>query len=195
MSWRQLDIKRWYQFSDYDVTVWQPPIDDFWQVILKILNKAIVWFWRWPYESGHFWNHILYSCTFFYMNRPFVQTKTVNPLTETAYFWNRTPEWFRTLSTRIRVAKYPASKMLKFSFSIKVYISNDIFNCHYYTYVTRASIIVCFFCTILFGLESHNLRRDNRLKIICRRQYITTKFYTYHFCHHDCSLQCQNVRL
>ena len=31
-------------------------------------------------------------------------------------FLNRTPEWFRTLSTLIRVAKYPASKMLKFSF-------------------------------------------------------------------------------
>ena len=134
---------------------------------------------------------------FFYMNRPFVQTKTVNPLTETGYFWNRTPEWFRTLSARIRVAKYPASKMLKFSFSIKVFISNDIFNRHYYTYVTRASIIVCFsfFCTILFGLEPHNLRRDNTLKIVCRRLYITTKFYTYHVCHHDCSLQCQNVGL
>ena len=48
---------------------------------------------------------------------------------------------------------------------------------------------------LLHGLESHNLRRDIRLKIICRRLYITTKFYTYHFCHRDCSLQCQNVGL
>ena len=40
---------------------------------------------------------------FFYTNRPSVHTKPVNPLTETASFWNRSLEWFKLPFTPIRV--------------------------------------------------------------------------------------------
>ena len=37
-------------------------------------------------------------------------TKPVNPLSETAFLWNRSPDWFRAPSTRIRVKKEEVSK-------------------------------------------------------------------------------------
>ena len=49
-----------------------------------------------PLESKFFLNRIL-----LWTNRPFVHTKPVNPLTETASFWNRSPE-FRSLQSGLR---------------------------------------------------------------------------------------------
>ena len=50
------------------------------------------------HESGYFWSRI-----FFYTNRPFVHTKPMNLLTETASFLNCAPELFKALSTRVTV--------------------------------------------------------------------------------------------
>ena len=45
-----------------------------------------------PYKSWYFQN-----CTLFHTNRPFVHTKRVNLLTETALIWNRSREQFKAL--------------------------------------------------------------------------------------------------
>ena len=146
---------RWYQFCDYAITVWQPPIDDFWQVILKILNKAIVWFWLCLHESGHFWNHILYSCTFF----------TWIDLSSKRKQWIRSPKpHSRVISDPVYTN--PGSKISGFK-NVKGFISNDIFNCHYNTYVTRASIIVWFFLhDSVWALEGLNVINDPKCKNI-----------------------------
>ena len=51
-----------------------------------------------PYKSWYFQN-----CTLFHTNRPFVHTKRVNLLTETALIWNRSREQFNALFIIIRV--------------------------------------------------------------------------------------------
>ena len=51
-----------------------------------------------PYKSWYFQN-----CTLFHTNRPFVHTKRVNLLTETALIWNRSREQFKALFIIIRV--------------------------------------------------------------------------------------------
>ena len=51
-----------------------------------------------PHESQYFVNRIL-----FYPNWPCVLTKPVNPVTETALFWNRSPEHFKAPFTWIKV--------------------------------------------------------------------------------------------
>ena len=93
-------------------------------------SNDVIWHW-WVsdvkhlrphlHEFGYFWNRIL-----FYMNRLSDHTKPVNPLTETAYFWNRSPEWIFLGPTGFSETRYFWSQLrYKLWFSLKWKLSSS----------------------------------------------------------------------